>query len=315
MAGALSVIIPAHNPGPRLRDLLHRLAAESPASAEIIVVDDGSTDGTAELAAGPGGSRFRVIRQPRRGRAAARNAGARAAAGSALLFLDADVRPAPGITAAHLRHHADGAAAAVQGRVRPDPAALTTTFMRARHLYPDLTVRRRARLSPMHLSAANLSVSAEAFHRIGGFDETFSGYGWEDVDLGWRLARAGVLLRYEPAAAVWHDHIETLEELLPKWRENGAGAVALWRKHGRAPWLGLLLEVAPVLLPLKRLVYQRSGLAGLVRAIRPWAERAGCLPLCSECYNFLLWQAFYEGVFAALAQPGHPAAGPVSRKG
>jgi len=306
MAGArLSTIIPTYNDGPRVRGILDLLGTEA---EEIIIVDDGSTDGTAEIAAGLRRPGLRVIRQDHRGRARARNVGALAAAGSVLLFLDADVRPTPGIIAAHLQHHRDGSAVAVQGRVRPDPSALTTTFMRARHLLPDLTVRRRVRLSPMHLTAANLSVSAEAFRRVGGFDETFTGYGWEDIDLGWRLARAGVLLRYDPQAAVWHDHVETLEELLPKWRESGAGAVALWRKHGRPQGLGLLLEIAPALLPLKRLVYGSGALAGLVRALRPWAERRGYLPLCSEVYNFLLWREFYAGVFAALT------AGPPPRR-
>jgi hypothetical protein len=49
----------------------------------------------------------------------------------------------------------------------------------------------------------------------------------------------------------------------------------------------------------------RSGLfTRLIEAIRPWAERRALLPVCSECYNHLLWRAYYNGVFAALRRPG-----------
>ncbi len=295
-----SVIIPAHNSAAFLRETLTALGGEG-GDFEVIVVDDGSTDETAETVRRlrlPG--RLRVFQQENRGRAAARNRGAAEAEGAVLLFLDADVRPAAGIIAAHLRHYHDGREVGVQGRALQDPSTITTMLLRARHLLPDLSVRRREHLSPMHVTARNFSVAATAFHRVGGFDQGFTGYGWEDVELGARLARAGVPLCYEPGALVYHRDAGDLQDLLQKARETGEGAVYFWRKHGRSAGLGFLLEVSPPLLPIKWLVFRTRLISPLVERVRPWAERHDLVAVCSECYNHLFWQAYYDGVFAAL---------------
>ncbi len=295
-----SVIIPAHNSASYLRETLAALGEEA-GDFEVIVVDDGSTDETADTVRRlhlPG--RFRVFRQENRGRAAARNRGAAEAEGTVLLFLDADVRPASGIIAAHLRHYDDGREVGVQGRALQDPRTISTMLLRARHLLPDLSVRRREHLSPMHVTARNFSVAATAFRRVGGFDQGFPGYGWEDVELGARLAQAGVPLRYEPGALVYHQDAGSLPDLLQKARQTGEGAVYFWRKHGRPAGLGLLLEVSPPLLPIKWLIFRTRLVTPLVERVRPWAERHDLVALCSECYNHLFWQAYYDGVFAAL---------------
>lgn len=296
----LSVIIPTHDGGAELRQTLAALGDQEGAF-EAIVVDDGSTDGTAEMAESlrlpvP----VRVLRQPHRGRAAARNLGAARAAAPILLFLDADIRPTPGFVAAHLRHYQNGDRLGVQGRTVQHPDTLTTTFMRATNLFPDLTPRRRQNLSPLHVMTSNFSVGAALFREVGGFDEAFRGYGWEDIELGFRLRQAGVRLHYEPAALAYHHQAQALEDLAGKLRQAGAGAVYFWRKHGRPVGLGLFLEIHPALLPLKWLVYRTGVFTPLVEAVRPWAERHHMLAICNECYNHLRWRAYYDGVFAAL---------------
>lgn len=299
----LSVIVPTYNGGWVLQRTLEALRAQDapPGRFEIIVVDDGSTDGSVDdLNAMTRPSFIRLIRQANRGRAAARNHGAAEARGRVLLFVDADIWAGPQLISAHLAHHAEGRPLGVQGPSIPHPDSLKTLFMRATNLLPDLTVRRRENLSPMHVVTRNFSVEAGAFRGLGGFDERFVGYGWEDIELGIRLRDAGVTLVYEPAAITYHYHAQTLEGLLPKIRQSGEGAVYFWRKHNRSVRLGLFLEIHPALLPLKWLVYRTGVFARLVEAVRPWAERHAVLPLCSECYNLLLWRAYYEGAFAAL---------------
>ncbi len=303
----ISVIIPAYNGGWVLHRALGALRAQDadPNRYEVVVVDDGSTDGSVDgLEAGGGSVPIRVVRQANQGRAAARNRGAAEARGRALLFLDADIWAMPGLVSAHLAHHAGGGALGVQGRSLQHPDSLKTVFMRATNLMPDVTIRRRHALSPMHIITRNFSVTAAAFRSVGGFDEGFVGYGWEDIELGLRLQRVGVSLRYEPAALVYHHHIQTLDALIPKLRQSGEGAVYFWRKHGRPAYLGLFLEIHPALLPLKWLVYRTGVITRLIEAVLPWAEGHSVLPLCSECYNHLLWRAYYEGVFEAMSRRG-----------
>lgn len=269
---------------------------------EVVVLDDGSTDGTEAMVravASPVPVTYRW--QPNHGRAAARNAGSRLARGRVLLYLDADIIAQPDLVSRHYRLHASsGGPIGVQGRTLQHPESLTTTFMRATNLLPDLTVRRRRALSPLHVITRNFSVSAAAFWEVGGFDEAFAGYGWEDIELALRLHRSGVRLLYDPEALAHHHHIQGLDELLPKLRQAGEGAVYFWQKHGRSGRLGLFLEIHPALMPLKWLVYRAGVITRLVEAIRPWAERRAILPLCSEIYNHLLWRAYYEGAFTAL---------------
>ena len=299
----ISVIIPTYN----ARDILARtleavLAQDFPADRyEVIVLDDGSADGSEDL--------VRRLESPVRltyqwranlGRGAARNAGARLARSPVLLFLDADVRPSAGLLAAHARHHLGHRWTGVQGRTLQDPESLTSTFMRASNLLPDFTIRRRVALSPLHVITRNFSVTAEAFWEVGGFDEAFVGYGWEDIELALRLQQAGVGLQYEPEALGYHHHVQRLEDLLPKLRQAGEGAVYFWQKHGRSRWLGFFLEIHPLLLPLKWLVYRTRMVTPAIEALRAWAERRAILPLCSECYNHLLWRAYYDGAFPAL---------------
>ena len=300
----LSVIMPCWNSRGTLQRAIDALCAQDiPGGAfEIVVVDDGSTDGTFELVRSleppvP----IQTVRQPNRGIAAARNLGASHARGEVLLFLDPDIFGHPGLVRAHLQHYGAGSEpAAVQGRTIPDPETLVTPFMRTSNLMPDLTIRRREHLSPLHVIGRNFSVRKAAFRSIGGFDEGFTGYGLEDVEFALRLHQAGGRIWYEPNAVGTHHHLLSLESAIARQQHNGRAAVHFWRKHGRPPWLALHFEIHPALLPLKWLVYRTGVVTRLVSAIRPWAERWDLLLVLNECHNHLLWCGYYQGVFQAL---------------
>lgn len=199
MSGApvARVVIPARDAAGTLRRTLDALAAQELEEAfEVFVVDDGSADGTAEVArAHPVVNR--VLPGGGGSPGAARNAGAAGATAPALAFTDADCVPSPGWLAAGLRALRD--ADLVQGRVDPDPEA-------ARHPW-DRTVSVTAAWGLFE--SANLFVDRTWFERLGGFSDGIAATGdrpplAEDVFLGWALRDAGGRTAFAPAARVEH---------------------------------------------------------------------------------------------------------------
>jgi len=193
---AVSVIVPARNAQTTLPATLAAVARQRDVEdVEVIVVDDGSTDGTARAARRAPGDVL-VLAGHGQGPAVSRNLGASSARAPALAFLDADCEPAEGWLAAGLRalEHAD----LVLGAVAPPPGARVGPYDRT------LTV---GRASPL-FETANMFVTRELFERIGGFES------WlrprrgielgEDVWFGWRARRADARITFCPEALVHH---------------------------------------------------------------------------------------------------------------
>jgi len=184
---SITVVIPACNPGPGLDACLASLCSQD-ADAEIIVVDDGSTH-PIDIDPRLQRHRLRVLRLPRNtGRAAARNAGARAAVGTLLVFIDSDCVPE---STRWLHAHAEAIAAgavAATGPLRGEASGFWD------HYQQQVSGRRaaqHARGSEYAGTTANMAVRADAFAQLGGFDEGYAGYGFEDRDLLLRLGRLG----------------------------------------------------------------------------------------------------------------------------
>lgn len=192
----ISVIVPARDAAPTIGRTLAALAEQDLREPyEVIVVDDGSRDGTvAQAEAAPGA--VSVVRQPGRGPAAARNRGAAAANGQILAFTDADCVPHRGWLSEGLR--ALSSADLVQGRVRPEPGARRHPFDRT------LWVDREIGL----YETANLFVRKELFDRLGGFEawleQEIGKELAEDAWFGWRARRAGARTAFCPDALVDH---------------------------------------------------------------------------------------------------------------
>lgn len=240
----VSVVVPARDAAATLPDQLAALAEQhADFPWEVLVCDNASTDGTAQVVTAWSDRLPRLARVPvtdRRGAGAARNVGAQRAGGRYLAFCDADDVVAPGWLAA-LRSGLETADLVV-GLV--EPARLNT----GRRPTVSWETQPPIRMPwwPEHPAGAtnNMAVDAEAFAAVGGFDESLETA--EDVDLCWRLQLAGFTLAVEPAAVV---HVRKRSGLRSVYRQAytyGAGGSRLrdkyadradryWRERGLVP--------------------------------------------------------------------------------
>jgi mycofactocin system glycosyltransferase len=273
-ADGVTVVIPVRDRAASLARLLAALTAD-PATRDlpVVVVDDGSVVPVA--AAG-----VRVVRhESARGPAAARNAGLRAATTPLVAFLDSDCVPCPGWLARLTPHLADPRLAAVAPRIGPLPGARGWIAPYEAAAGALDMGERPAPVRP--LSAVSYVPSAALLVRRAAVGEGFdaSMQVAEDVDLVWRLAGAGWRVRYEPAAAVAHDHPRTTAEWLRRRAFYGTGAALLAQRHGRAVAPVVLapstaLAWALVLLGGRRGLAGATGIAG-VSAVRLAVRLAG----------------------------------------
>ena len=249
-----SVIVPARNAELTLPRTLRALAGQDlDGGYEVIVVDDGSRDRTAELAeraASGAGAPVTVLHQPPLGPAAARNRGAAYAHAATLAFCDADVFPAPGWLRAGVG--ALGNADLVQGCVWPDPEAPLGPFDRTLWITSQVGL----------WETANLFVTRAVFDAAGGFEE------WlrprrgkalaEDVWFGYRALRDGARPAFCPDALAHHAVFER------RWTAYAAERARL----RYFPAMVARMPELPTRLPAPRGVPQRAH-----RQARPRAGR------------------------------------------
>jgi glycosyltransferase involved in cell wall biosynthesis len=231
----LSVVIPTRDRSALLSETLARLEEQlRETAAELLIVDDGSTDETAALTTQwirVRGIDARLLRQPARGPAAARNKGIGEARGALVLFLGDDIYPAEGLLRHHLEHHRryPDDQVAVLGRVTWNLSLRITPLMRwLENGGPQFCYGRIE--NPLAVPStffwtANLSAKRTFLERGGGFSERFPFAAFEDVECGLRLARSGLVLHYEPRALGYHHHPMTLNASLERMKRLAAGAL------------------------------------------------------------------------------------------
>jgi mycofactocin system glycosyltransferase len=275
--GGVTLVIPARSAVEPLRELLRLLPADLP----VVIIDDGSPEPLATLSTERGG--ITVLRHHRsRGPAAARNAGATLVGTPWIAFLDADTLPDPDWIATlmgHLRHESaetggPGSERVVLAapRIYPLPGTGPAAWFEQRVCALDLggtPTDVGIGKTVSYVPSAALLVDAQAFRRVGGFDESMTV--GEDVDLVWRIADVG-RIRYLPDVRVGHRPRGTLLAALDRRREYGTSAADLGRRHPAAlrhvdvsvwsfgPWL-LGVLVHPLL---------GAAAAAGTAAIAPW---------------------------------------------
>ena len=252
-----SVILPCYNKARLLPLCLAALKNQSfnPKDFEVIIVDDGSTDATADVVRRRLWESARLLPKPNGGRSAARNYGASSARGSVIIFSDPDMVVCPGFVASHVALHPPGSRTVAIGAKKEMlahlpwwlPARPCVSLLRQLRTYHPYRYRKvlslissigwtrqviserqlRERFAAVEefalpatpdppanfsdlaipwvfLFSGNFSLLAETFQQSGAFDEHFSGWGLEDLELGFRLHTQGAHFHFEPDALSYH---------------------------------------------------------------------------------------------------------------
>jgi glycosyltransferase involved in cell wall biosynthesis len=220
----LSVVIPTHNRKAIVRRAIEAYVQQTAREEilEIIVVDDGSTDGTADVVseiAMVSSIPIRYLRQDKRGPAAARNRGILEANGAITLFTDDDVIPGPNLVEEHLAWHRQHPEAnfAVVGFVPWSPEVHPTPLMQwsirgGPQLYFNHMEHGRP-VSYLYCSFGNTSLKTAFLRENGFFNEAFTTWGWEDLELGDRLIRKGMVMAHNVNAVGYHHKYVSFADL------------------------------------------------------------------------------------------------------
>jgi GT2 family glycosyltransferase len=221
----ISVVVCTYNGRRTLARCLEALDRLDYPDYEVIVVDDGSTDGSAAIAAELGA---RTIRTPNGGLSSARNVGAAAATGEIVAYLDDDAFPDP-----HwLQYLADTFLRtddAVVGGPNIPPAGSGRVAESVAHAPGGPIHVLLSDVEAEHVPGCNLAVRKSVLEEVGGFDPRFRIAG-DDVDFCWRVQESGLRLGFNPAAVVWHERRSSVRAYWRQQRGYGRAEALLERK-------------------------------------------------------------------------------------
>jgi glycosyltransferase involved in cell wall biosynthesis len=203
---SVSIIIPTFNGASRIGNCLEALLKQATeGDAEILVVNDGSTDNTADVVACY--PDVRLITQSNAGPAAARNRGALEARGSIILFTDDDCVPTPEWLRAMIEPFNVPDVVGVKGVYRTRQSRLAARFVQLE--YED-KYRLMADLPDIDfIDTYSAGFRRERFLEMNGYDTSFPVACAEDVELSYRMSARGWTMKFVPAAIVYHTHPET----------------------------------------------------------------------------------------------------------
>ena len=293
----ISVVIPTYNRLETLERVIPALVAQDlrRGEFEVIVADSNSTDGTREFLADVAREYpdIRHLPGPYTGRASARNAGIGAARAPVVLFIDSDILASPDLLSRHLEHHdRPGERAVVGMEVQCDTYDAYLAKRDDPSLRAPLHGTNGKRLSWLYFLTGNASVRRDVLDRVGRFDEAFTGYGHEDLELGFRLQRAGIPIVYEPRAVNYHWQHIPWDEQQRKYELAGRSTVRFFRKH--PIWdVRLRLGMTPVSLALHDVI-------GALPPLRGWIEANAATPGFAQTLSYQYH--YLSGVKAALRE-------------
>jgi GT2 family glycosyltransferase len=309
----VSVIVCAYNAERTMDACLESLRTLNYPDYEIVVVNDGSTDGTLAITerhqavydANPNGPRLYLISQENKGLSAARNVGAAAASGEIIAYTDSDCVPDPDWLAFLVYKFVRSGFVAVGGPNFPPPepslvpAAVAVSPGGPTHVLLNDEVAE-------HIPGCNMAFTKKAFDEVHGFEPIFAAAG-DDVDFCWRLQNRGYAIGFSPAATVWHYRRNTVKAYLKQQMGYGKAEALLYFKHpyrfnmlGQSRWLGRIYgELTAAVLSRKPIIYFGAFGRGLFQSMyEPPSSLLSYLPFTLE------WNAVgLVLVLAALVSP------------
>jgi glycosyltransferase involved in cell wall biosynthesis len=230
-----SVIIPTYNRLPILKKCLtaleHQNYTASVQNYEVILVDDGSTDGTLEWLQDHQQDfpHVRCFEQPHQGPAAARNLGVEKAEGDTIIFIDSDLV----VTETFLQAHAQTLVEAAKNNDRIFTYGRVINTCNFEN--PTNEPYKITDFSAAYFATGNVAIARHWLLEAGLFDTRFQLYGWEDLELGVRLKKLGLTLIKCPQAVGYHWHppfqLEQLPRLIEREVQRGRMGVLFYQKH------------------------------------------------------------------------------------
>ncbi len=305
-----SIVIPTYNRKPILEKCLRalenqQLRGDSVVSGyEVVLVDDGSTDGTLEWLKSHSSEfpHVRSLSQDHQGPAAARNLGVEQATGDTIIFIDSDLV----VTEHFLQSHAD---ALVQGQQQLGSDRLFTygwVINTCNFNNPTSEPYKLTDFSAAYFATGNVAIARKWLEKAGLFDTRFQLYGWEDLELGVRLKQLGLKLIKCPTAVGYHWHpafaLDQIPRMIDREIQRGRMGVLFYQKH---PTWDVRMMIQMTL--LHRILWGILSLGGRLNehTMAPflqWLINQGKPQLALEIARIFLNWYNVQGVYAAYAE-------------
>jgi len=301
MKPKISVVLGTYNQRDVLKLVLQSFNDQNcrPEDFEVVVVDSSSTDGTEQMVRAFPFSYYKI---DNRGKTAARNHAIRQARADLILITDGDMIAHPDLVKEHILFHEETAKFTCPSgrRVRRFPNGAvaegkTCNFKKKKdslddclapdNLVPYLTENPKPykKLPFSNFLTGNLSIKKETIMKAGLFDEDFTGYGWEDIELGYRVTKMGVPILFLASAINYHYHFFEDIDMLKRKFDMGRSAQVFLKKHPDME-VKLYLGINPLAMAIYRFL---KSTPNLFKVIEKKAKN-------SKFFEYVLEEYYYR---------------------